>query len=134
MMVSARARLGRAAATEELLAAADAVVLAPTGITPTLPVVSTMAAGVPIVGVVTYALSELLEDRHTALMVASDRPKPLGRRVMDLRADPSLAAKVADAARAEAYELHTLSKMVDRYRRVFRQVLAGAAVDPDDAV
>ena len=67
-------------------------------------------------------------------MVATDHPKPLGRRVMDLRADPSLAAKVADAARAEAYELHTLSKMVDRYRRVFRQVLAGAAVDPDDGV
>ena len=64
-------------------------------------------------------------------MVPTERPKPLGRRVMDLRADPALAAKVADTARAEAYELHPQSKMLDRYRRVFRQVPAGRAVDPE---
>ena len=131
MMADARGRLGRRVATEELLAAADACLLAPTGVVPTLPIVSAMAAGVPLVAVATYVMSELLEDRHTALMVPTDAPKALGRRVMDLRADPALAARVADAARAEAYELHPQSKMLDRYRRVFRQVLGGRAVDPE---
>ncbi len=131
MMADARATLGRPVATEELLAAADACLLAPTGVVPTLPIVSAMAAGVPFVTVATYVMSELLEDRHTALMTPTDAPKALARRVMDLRADPGLAARLADTARAEAYELHPQSKMLDRYRRVFRQVLAGRAVDPD---
>ena len=131
MMAAAEPRLGRPVSTAELLSAADACLLAPTGVVPTLPVLSAMAAGVPIVSPVTYVTSELLEDRHTALMVSTDRPKPLGRRVMDLRADPALAAKVADTARAEAYELHTQGKMLERYRRAFRQVLAGRAVDPE---
>ncbi len=131
MIVAAERRLGRPTTPEELLAAADACVAAPADVVPTLPVVSAMAAGVPVVAVATYALSELLEDRHTALMVATDRPKVLGRRVMDLRADPALAARVADTARAEAYELHRQSTMLDRYRRVFRQVSTGRAADPD---
>ena len=118
-------------ATEELLVAADACVLAPTGMVATLPVLTAMAAGVPVVAPVTYVMAELLEDRHTALMVPTDAPKALARRVMDLRADPALGGRVADAARAEAYELHTQSKMLDRYRRAFRQVLAGRTVDPD---
>jgi hypothetical protein len=33
--------------------------------------------------------------------------------------------------RAEAYELHTLSRMVERYRRVLRQLWQGRAVDPE---
>ena len=131
MMLRAEAQLGRPVASEDLLSAADACLFAPTDVVPTAPVVSAMAAGVPFVTVATYVMSELLEDRHTALMVPTDRPKALGRRVMDLRADPALAARVADTARAEAYELHTQSKMLDRYRRAFRQLLAGRAVDPD---
>ena len=131
MMVDARAKLGRPLSTEDLIAAADACVFAPTDVVPTLPVIAAMAAGVPCVSVVTYVMSELLEDRHTALMVGTDAPKPLGRRIMDLAADPALAAKVADAARAEAYELHTQSKMVDRYRRVLRQMAQRRAVDPE---
>ena len=131
MVVAADATLGRPASPEELLSAADACLVAPAGVVPTLPVVSAMAAGVPCVGVVTYATSELLEDRHTALMVGSAAPKQLGRRVMDLWADPAATAKVVDAARAEAYQLHTQAKMVDRYRRVLRQMGQRRAVDPD---
>ena len=131
MMADARATFGRTLPTEDLLAAADACLLAPTGVVPTLPVVSAMAAGVPFITVANHVMSELLEDRHTALMVPTDAPKALARRVMDLRADPTLAARVADTARAEAYELHTQSKMLDRYRRVFKQVLGGQPIDPD---
>jgi glycosyltransferase involved in cell wall biosynthesis len=131
MMAAAEPRLGRAVSTEDLLAAADACLLAPAGVVPTLPILSAMAAGLPFVTVATYVMSELLEDRHTALMVSTVAPKALGRRVMDLRADPALAARVADTARAEAYELHTLSRMVERYRRVLRQLWQGRAVDPE---
>ena len=133
MMLRANERFGRSVATEELLSVADACLLAPTGVVATSPVVSAMVAGVPFVTVATYVMSELLEDRHTALMVPNDRPKALARRVMDLRADPALAAKLADTARAEAYELHTQSKMLDRYRRAFGQALGGQPVEPDAA-
>ncbi len=131
MFAAAEPRLGRPVATEDLLAAADACLLAPAGVVPTLPVVSAMAAGVPFVTPATYVMAELLEDRHTALMTPTDAPKQLARRVMDLRADPARSARLADAARAEAYQLHPQSKMLDRYRRLFRQVLAGGAVDPE---
>ena len=133
MIVVAEQRLGRPVSTEDLLAAADGCLLTPAGVVPTLPIVTAMAAGVPCVSPVTYVLSELLEDRHTALMVPTDAPKLIGRRVMDLRADPAAAAKVADTARAEAYELHTQAKMLERYRRLLQQVAERRPVDPDAA-
>jgi D-inositol-3-phosphate glycosyltransferase len=102
-----------------LLGVADACLVTPAGVTPTLPIATVMASGVPIISTVTYMLSELLEDRHTALLVSSRSPRSLVQRVQDLRADPALATKIAQTARAEAYEHFSMTKMLDEYRRLF---------------
>lgn len=121
---SAQRRLGRPAEFEELLPAADAVLAAAPGPAPTLPVAACMAAGLPIVGRVTYTVSELLEDHHTALMVPRRSPRMLAQRVMELRADERLRRSIADRARAEAFEYFPLTRFVEQYRAAYRQ-LAG---------
>ena len=132
MVRSAEPHLGRPVDHESLLTVADACLVTATGSVPTLPIAAAMAAGVPVVAGVTYTTSELLEDRHTALMVAKPTARTLARRVMDLRADPALAARLADTARSEAYAYFGQSRTLDRYRRILRQLAAGQPVDPDE--
>jgi glycosyltransferase involved in cell wall biosynthesis len=108
-------------AFEELLPAADACLVTASGAAPTLPIATAMAARVPIVSTVTYMLAELLEDRHTALMVPRRSPRALAQRVQDLREDPALAAKLVDTARAEAYEHFSMTRMLDEYRKLFEE-------------
>jgi len=69
----------------------------------TLPIAICMAAALPIVSTVTYTVSELLEDRHTALMAPPGKPRLLARRVLDLLEDPTAQWSIADMARTEAY-------------------------------
>ena len=104
---------------EDILPAADVCLVTASGAAPTLPIATVMAAGVPIVSTVTYMLAELLEDRHTALMVPRRSPRELVQRVLDLRADPALQARLVDTARAEAYEHFSMTRMLDEYRRIF---------------
>lgn len=125
----AEQRLGRAVEFEELLPAADAVLVAARGAVATLPIAICMAAGLPIVSTVTYTVAELLEDRHTALMVPQPKPRLLARRVLDLRADPQLQWHVADVARTEAYEFFSHSRFLNQYRAAYRQVAAGQKVE-----
>jgi glycosyltransferase involved in cell wall biosynthesis len=104
---------------EDLLPIADVCLVTATGAVPTLPIATVMAAGVPIISTVTYMVAELLEDRHTALMVPHRSPRAIAQRIMDLRGDPTLAAKLVDTARAEAYEHFSMTRMLDTYRRAF---------------
>jgi glycosyltransferase involved in cell wall biosynthesis len=121
LVTLAEQKLGRSIRFEELLAVADACLVTPAGVAPTLPIATVMASGVPIISTVTYMLSELLEDRHTALMVPNRSPRSLVQRVQDLRADLALRAKITETARAEAYEHFSMTRMMDEYRRVFKE-------------
>lgn len=125
----ADARLGRRVAVEELLPAADAVLVTATGPAATLPVAACMAAALPIVSTVTPTLAELLEDRHTALMVYRPRPRLLAERVLALREDAKLQWQIADTARAEAYEFLSLTRFLAAWRDVYRQVAGGGRVE-----
>jgi glycosyltransferase involved in cell wall biosynthesis len=114
---------------EALLPAADAVLVAARGPVPTLPIAVCMAAGLPIVAAVTYTVAELLEDRHTALMVPRNEPRLMARRLLELRGDTSLQWGISDVARTEAYEYFSLTRFLDQWRGVYRQVAAGGAVE-----
>jgi glycosyltransferase involved in cell wall biosynthesis len=121
----AERRLGRAVAFEELLPAADAVLVPAVGPVPTLPIATSMAAALPIVATVTYTSAELLEDRHTALMCPRNKPRLLARRVLDLQEDPQVQWAIRDQARTEAYEYFPLTRFLNQYRAVYRQLAAG---------
>jgi len=113
---------------EELLPAADTVLVTSIGATATLPVSIAMAAGLPIVATVTYTTSELLEDRHTALMTPPAVPRRLARRVLDLHEDASLQWSIADMARTEAYEFFSFTRFVEQFRTVYQQAAGGQPV------
>ena len=131
---SAEARLGKKIEFEELLPAADTVLIAATGPVATLPVAVCMAAGLPVVAAVSYTVAELLEDRHTAVMVPQGSPRLLARRVLELREDPSLQWSIADMARTEAFEFFALTRFVAQYRTIYQQLAAGEKVDvPEQA-
>ena len=127
LVTSAEQILGRVE-FEDLLPAADTVLVTSIGATATLPVSITMAAGLPVVATVTYTTSELLEDRHTALMTAPGVPRRLARRVLDLHEDASLQWSIADMARTEAYEFFSFTRFVEQFRAVYQQVAEGRAV------
>ena len=118
-------RLGRAVEFEELLPAADAVLVTARAPVPTLPIAVCMAAGLPIVSTVTYTVAELLEDRHTALMVPRPDARLIAKRLMDLEGDAGLQWSIADMARTEAYEYFSLTRFRDQHRAAYEQLATG---------
>ncbi len=129
MVRIAEEQLGRTLDFEDLLGAADAAMLTASAPVPTLPIAVVMAAGLPIVSTVTYTISELLEDRHTALMVAKPTPKLLARRILDVREDSGLQWSIADMARTEAFEYFAMTRFIRQWRGVYRQVCSGERVE-----
>jgi glycosyltransferase involved in cell wall biosynthesis len=129
LLTLAEQKLGRAMEFEELLPAADMVLVTAGGPVSTLPIALCMASGLPIVSTVTYMVAELLEDRHTAVMTPRPTPRMLAQRVLELRQDSSLQWSIADMARTEAYEFFSLTRFVEQYRAVYRQVATGQKVE-----
>lgn len=118
-------RIGRGIEFEELLPAADALLVTARGGVATLPVAIGMAAALPIIATVTPTVAELLEDRHTALM-AQSLPRQIARRVLDLLDDNSLQWSISDQARTEAYEYFAQSRFLSQFRSAYRQMTSAA--------
>jgi glycosyltransferase involved in cell wall biosynthesis len=129
LLIVAEHRLGRWLEFEELLPAADMILATPIATTATLPINIAMAAALPIVATTSYTIGELLEDRHTALLVAPGSVKALTRRVLDLEQDSNLQWSICDMARTEAYEYFSLTRFVNQFRQVYRQIAEGQKVE-----
>jgi glycosyltransferase involved in cell wall biosynthesis len=130
----AQTRLGRAVEFEELLPATDVVLVTARRPAGMLEACICMAAALPIVATVWPTVSELLEDRHTALMAVSGSPRGLARRVLDLEEDPNLQWAISDMARTEAYEFFSLTRFLSQFRSVYTQLAAGGKVEvPEQA-
>jgi glycosyltransferase involved in cell wall biosynthesis len=114
---------------DALLPAADAVLVTARGPVATLPIATCMAAGLPIVSTVTYTVAELLEDRHTALMVPRPEPRLIARKLLDLKEDTATQWSIADMARTEAYEYFSLTRFREQFHAAYSQIAAGAKVD-----
>jgi glycosyltransferase involved in cell wall biosynthesis len=125
----AEERLGRRVEYEELLPAADMILVTARAPVATLPIAISMAAGLPIIATVTRTVAELLEDRHTALMTAPGKPRMFARRVLDLIEDSSAQWSLADMSRTEAYEYFAFTRFVNQVRSVYRQVVESDRVE-----
>lgn len=128
LLILAEQRLRRSVEFDELLPAADTVLISANGSVSTLPIAICMAAGLPIVSTVTSEVAELLEDRHTALMVPRSSSRSIAQRVMDLQADKNAQWSLADMAKTEAFEYFAHSRFVNQYRTLISQTLAGETV------
>jgi glycosyltransferase involved in cell wall biosynthesis len=113
---------------EQLTTVADVALVSARGAVSTLPISITMASSLPIVATVTRTVSELLEDRHTALMAPPHNPRLLARRILDLEEEPPLRWSIADLARTEAYDYFALTRFRSQFRAVYTQVAAGERV------
>lgn len=129
VLAGAERKLRRPVAYEQLMAAADCILITASSPVPTLPISIAMAAALPIVSTVTPTVAELLEDRHTALMVPRPAPRLLAQRVLDLREDPALQWAISDRARTEAYEFFALTRFLRQWRTVYQQIAEGSPVD-----
>jgi glycosyltransferase involved in cell wall biosynthesis len=133
LLAVAEERLSRRVEFEELLPAADLVVNTSTGPAATLPLAICMAAGLPIVSTVTYTVGELLEDRHTALMVGKAIPKAVAQRILQLKDDAEVQWRISDMARTEAYEYFALTRFLEQYRATYTQLASGERVAVPEA-
>jgi glycosyltransferase involved in cell wall biosynthesis len=128
-LIDATVTLKRQVAFEGLLPAVDEVLVTAAAPVSTLPIAICMAAGLPIVATVTPTVAELLEDRHTALMVGESSPRVIAQRILDLRSDSSLQWSTSDMARTEAYEFFAQTRFLQQFREVYQQVAARQPVN-----
>jgi glycosyltransferase involved in cell wall biosynthesis len=122
-------KLGQRITFEQLLPAADVALVTATGPVATLPIAACMAAALPIVAVGNPTVSELLEDRHNAVLVGTPSPKAIARRVLDLREDSGLQLRICDTATTEASKYFSQTRFLQQFQTLFQQVLEEGRVD-----
>jgi glycosyltransferase involved in cell wall biosynthesis len=113
---------------EELLGSCDVVLNTAKGAVATLPLAMAMVDATPIVSTVAYTAGELLEDHHNALLVPKPGARLLAQRVLNLNGDGGLKWRLTDMARTEAYDYFSLTRFLEQWRQVYRQVAAGESV------
>ena len=129
LMSIAQAKLKRRVRFEELIPAADSVLITAAGPIATLPMCISMAAAMPIVSTISTTVCELLEDRHNAILVNSDKPRVIAQKLLDLVEDSSLQWKLADMARTEAYEFFSQTRLLSQFRALMVQTASGEKVE-----
>jgi glycosyltransferase involved in cell wall biosynthesis len=115
----------------EILAAADlclAPALAPIS---TVGIGWAMAAAVPIVGSAIPVVTELLANDLNALLSVAGRPEKLAARTLRLLRDRAAAHRLADAARAQAFEVFSRQRLIDQHRKVYTALLEGSSPAPE---
>lgn len=91
-----------------------------------------MAANIPIVGEATYAISEIVEDRHSALLSKPDVIKETVKRLTRVVGDPQLAWKLRDTARHEAYSFFSRQRYCQSLQQVYEQLSQGSPIHVPD--
>jgi glycosyltransferase involved in cell wall biosynthesis len=105
---------------EDLLPAADALLVTAHSPIPTLPVAMAMAAGVPVVAVPRPELADVVADNVTALTVPSPAPRLIAQRVLDLRADPDAARRVIARGRERVGALFSPDRFISEMESVYK--------------
>ena len=88
-----------------------------------------MCANVPIVGEANYAISEVVEDHHSALLARPGAAKFLAHRLRQLLTEPQLAWRLRDTARHEAYSFFSRQQYCRNLKTVYEQVVTGRPVE-----
>lgn len=109
---------------QSFFAAADVVLLTGKDFGQPALTAMAMASGKPIVSTTTAAICEMIEDRHTAMLALEPTPRQVAQRVVDLYADDALRWKIADRARAEAYDYFAESRMLAAIDGLYGQASA----------
>ena len=88
-----------------------------------------MASNVPIIGDATYAVSEIVEDHHSALLTQPHSATSIAHRITQLVCDPQLSWQLRDTARHEAYSYFSCQQYSQSLKTVYQQVVEGQEVE-----
>jgi L-malate glycosyltransferase len=90
--------------------------------------IEAMAAGLPVVAGAVGGLLDLVEHGRTGLLVPPEDAGALAAAVRDVLSDGALAARLADAARAEARARYSFDRMVGAFEDLYLAGLPARAV------
>jgi glycosyltransferase involved in cell wall biosynthesis len=115
--------LGERHDVDELLAAADLLVLSSDSEGLPLSVLEAMAAGLPVVASAVGGVPELVRDGETGLLVPPGDPGALARALAGLVADPELRARAGAAGRRRAEREFSLDACRQAHVELYRELV-----------
>lgn len=87
-----------------------------------------MAANIPIFGEATYGISEIVEDRHSALLTKPGDVRAMSHRMRQIVEDQQLAWSLRDMAHHEAYSFFSRRRYCDSMTKVYQQHVDGQTI------
>jgi glycosyltransferase involved in cell wall biosynthesis len=121
-LVMAEQTLGRKIEFAGLLPAADAVLFAPGGPTPVLPLALCMGAGLPIVATRAPGFGNLLKDGDNCMLAPQRSSRMLAQRVVEMRQNAELQTRIRESARNQARDLFCVRRFIEQYNDIYRKI------------
>jgi len=117
---------------EQLVAAADLLLITPRGDASTTSIAWAMGAGVGVIGTAVYAVAELIASRVNGLLFKQTPGRSMTLPIVRLLEDHEAHAKVTEAARGQSYEVFSVRRFIEQHARLYENVLAG--VKPSEGI
>lgn len=132
LKIAARVRfLGLRADIPDVMSAADAFVMSSDSEGLPLVLLQASAAGLPIVSTDVGGAGEVVVDGATGYLVPAGNPAALARAMDRMAALPQVdRAAMGRAGRARVQTMFQAQRIVDRWERLYRQLLDGAGTGP----
>ncbi|MCH7526035.1 MAG: glycosyltransferase family 4 protein [Planctomycetes bacterium] len=111
---------------EDLVATADALVVAALDDVSTTSIAWAMAAGVPIVASAVYAVAELIAHKHNGLLIKPEPGQPMAVRIAAALSKIDSMGQEKQRARSQAYEVFSVRRFADQHAQLYENLTAGA--------
>ena len=123
---------GEAYPFEQLLAACDALLIAPRGDASTTAVAWAMGAGAAVIGSAVYAVAEMIANKVNGLLFKQGPSRSMNTDLLDRLLDRASQERVREVARGQAYEIFGLRRYVEQHAQLVENLPAGS--DPGDGI
>lgn len=122
--------LGRQDSVEEILTAADLLILASESESFGLVALEAMAMGLPVVATDSGGIREVVAHEETGYLEPVGDVAALARRCSEIARDPALARRLGQAGRRRAEERFCMADGIRRYEALYESVLAAPPGNP----
>ena len=109
--------------TEALYSAADIFILPSRKEGLPMVLLEAMSAGLPIIATDVGGVSEAIRDGESGLLIPPESPQVMAKAMIKLANDKSMRDSLSQAARARFEERYDISRMVNQYDRLFRDII-----------